>query len=149
MKVIENLDNMYNLKINTSFVSPLTLPKFIDSNILPIFIIRSIWNSDLIGKYEDTKLHFKELSPSTELFRSWRDSKIDFSEYSKKYVIELSKLDFKKEIEKMKYLADLCKTDRIVLLGYGSNNKTCHRSVLADVLNKSGLLQDKITELIL
>ena len=72
-----------DLKIYTSFVSPLTLPMFTENGLLPIFIIRNISNSKLIGKYSRTKVHCKFLAPSTELFRLRRDNKITNEEYQK------------------------------------------------------------------
>lgn len=137
------------MKIYTSFVSPITLKLFCDNNILPIFIIRSIKNSDLIGKFEGSAIHFKELSPSSELFRQKRDGVIDQTEFEKRYAIEISNTDIPKIIEKIKYLANLSNTDKVVLLGYGSNNLICHRHVLSDIFNESGLLDEKITEIIL
>ena len=56
----------YQLQIKTSYVSPLTLKVLPENGYLPIFIIRSIYNSDLIGKYSGTAVHMKELSPSSE-----------------------------------------------------------------------------------
>ena len=93
------------LKINTSFVSPLTLEKFKASNILPIFIIRNIDRSDLIGKYSGSPVHFKELSPSSELFRRKRDKTISIEEFKKLYVIEITgKVDLKKIIDRLESL---------------------------------------------
>lgn len=134
------------LKINTSFVSPLTFKTFTDSNILPIFIIRNIRNSELIGKYEGSAIHFRNLAPSTELFRMKRDNKITLSEFKEKYKNELAKQDLVNVIYKFDFLANLCHTDKLVLLGYGTDRDICHRSVLAEVLNESGLLEYPIKE---
>lgn len=136
------------LKINTSFVSPITLKMFIEKDYLPIFIIRNISNSSLIGKYSNTSVHFKELSPSNELFRDKRDNKIDFTEFSKRYIIEISHIDLKNLIKKLEQLTKISGAKRVVLLGYGSDDKVCHRSILASLLNESGLLEEPVTELI-
>lgn len=138
-----------NIKIHTSFVSPVTLDLFIKNNYLPIFIIRSIGNSELIGKYSGTAVHFKQLSPSPELFRAKRDSIIDYTEFSKRYIIELSSINFQELIDKLQYLANLSGAQGIVLLGYGSDNTKCHRSILADLLNSTGYLENKVTEIVL
>lgn len=140
---------MKNLKIYTSFVSPITFKSICDSNILPIFIIKSIKNSSLIGGFEGTAIHFKQLAPSTDLFRQKRDGSIDFSEFSKRYIIEMSQVNLPEVLETISYLTDLCNTDKVVLLSYGSDPTKCHRSLLGEILNQSGLLQNKITELIL
>ena len=75
----------YQLQVKTSFVSPVTLKIFTENGYLPIFIIRNISNSELIGKYNGTAVHFRNLAPSTELFRAKRDGLIDFTEFSKRY----------------------------------------------------------------
>ena len=136
------------LEIKTSFVSPITLKLFPEQGYLPIFIIRNIRPSELIGKYSDTSIHFKNLAPSNELFREKRDSIIDFEEFAKRYIIELSDLNLQKIIERFEYLAKLAGARGVVLLGYGSDNKICHRSILASLLNESGLLESRVTEII-
>lgn len=136
------------LEIKTSFVSPITLKLFPEQGYLPIFIIRNIRPSELIGKYSDTSIHFKNLAPSNELFREKRDSIIDFEEFAKRYIIELSDLNLQKIIERFEYLAKLAGAKGVVLLGYGSDNKICHRSILASLLNESGLLESRVTEII-
>ena len=93
----------YQLRIVTSYVSPLNLKIFPENGYLPIFIIRSIHNSSLIGKYSGTVVHMKELSPSSELFRAKK---------------------------------------------YGLIDRECHRSVLRDLLNDTGLLSNHVVELI-
>lgn len=136
------------LEIKTSFVSPITLKIFSEQGYLPIFIIRNIKPSELIGKYSDTSIHFKNLAPSNELFRAKRDSIIDFEEFSKRYIIEVSEVNLQKIIERLEYLAGLSGAKGVVLLGYGSDNKICHRSILASLLNESGLLENRVTEII-
>lgn len=138
-----------SLKISTSFVSPVTMEIFKKHNVLPIFIIRKIKNSDLIGNFEGTSIHFKELSPSNELFRIKRDGLISFEEFSKRYILEVSEnVDFDSVIKRWENLADISGASSIVLLGYGSNEKNCHRSVLSDLLNSMNIINDRITEII-
>lgn len=139
----------YQLQVKTSFVSPVTLKLFTENGYLPIFILRNISNSELIGKYSGTAVHFKELSPSTELFRSKRDGIIDFTEYIKRYIIEMSSVNFVSIIDRLNYLADLSKARGVVLLGYGSDDKKCHRSILSNLINSMDLLNSRITEIIL
>lgn len=140
---------MKKLKIYTSFVSPITLKEFCDKNILPIFIIRSIKNSNLIGKFDGTAIHFRDLAPSSELFRRRRDGFIGFDEFSKEYIIEISQINIPEILDKLEYLANLSNTDKVVLMGYGTDSTKCHRSVLSEILNKSGLLEHKVTEIVL
>lgn len=137
------------LKIYTSYVSPLTLEAVVKKNILPIFIIRSIHNSQLIGKYSDTAIHFKNLAPSDTLFRNRRDGIISDIEFKKGYIIEMSRVNFQETIRKLDYLASLSGASGVVLMGYGSSYESCHRKILSELLNGSGLLENNIKELII
>lgn len=137
------------LKINTSFVSPTTLERFRSNNILPIFIVRNIENSELIGQYSGSPVHLKELSPSNELFRKKRDKALSIDEFKKLYAIEITeRVDLKRIIDKLDSLVELSGARSVVLLGYGSDYDSCHRSVLAKILNGSGLLEKPVKELV-
>jgi hypothetical protein len=137
------------LKINTSFVSPATLERFRSNNILPIFIVRNIENSELIGQYSGSPVHLKELSPSNELFRKKRDKALSIDEFKKLYAIEITeRVDLKRVIDKLESLVELSGARSVVLLGYGSDYDSCHRSVLAKILNGSGLLEKPVKELV-
>lgn len=137
------------LKINTSFVSPSTLERFRSNNILPIFIVRNIENSELIGQYSGSPVHLKELSPSNELFRKKRDKALSIDEFKKLYAIEITeRIDLKRIIDKLESLVELSGARSVVLLGYGSDYDSCHRSVLAKILNGSGLLEKPVKELV-
>ena len=137
------------LKINTSFVSPATLERFRCNNILPIFIVRNIENSELIGQYSGSPVHLKELSPSNELFRKKRDKALSIDEFKKLYAIEITeRVDLKRIIDKLESLVELSGARSVVLLGYGSDYDSCHRSVLAKILNGSGLLEKPVKELV-
>lgn len=137
-----------DLRIYTSFVSPLTLPMFIKNELLPIFIVRNISNSSLIGKYSRTKIHYRNLAPSTDLFRLRRDLKITNEKYQKRYVIEIADLDLEYVIREWELLAKCAGAKGIVLLGYGSDDMTCHRSTLRAILNSSGILINRAEEII-
>ena len=137
------------LRIYTSYVSPLTLEVITKNNILPIFIIRSIHNSQLIGKYSDTALHLKSLAPSDMLYRSKRDGIISDLEFKKGYIIEMSRINFQEVVRRLDYLASLSGASGVVLMGYGSSYESCHRKILAELLNGSGLLENDIKELII
>ena len=138
----------YTRRIYTSFVSPLNLDAFIKDNILPIIIIRNIRNSKVIGQFSNTSFHFKELAPSTELFRSLRDGQIERDGFNKRYVIEMASVNLFETLRKINYLGDLCSASGIVLLGYGSDRDKCHRSLLGDLLENTGLLEHPIKEII-
>jgi len=136
-----------NLKIYTSFVSPKNLTDIINNNLLPIFIIRYIKKSELIGKYSDTAIHFKNLAPSDRLYQIRRDRKISREEYEKRYIIELSEQpNFQNIIKKLEQLTELCNADGVVLLDYGSDDRESHRNILSELLNNLDILNYKITE---
>lgn len=137
------------LKIYTSYVSPANLQLIVEKNLLPIFIIRSIHNSQLIGKYSDSSIHFKILAPSDQLFRDRRDGKISDLEFKKGYIVEMSRVNFQEVIRRIDYLASLCGASGVVLMGYGQQYDTCHRKTLSELLNGSGLLENSIKELII
>jgi len=137
------------LKIYTSYVSPMTLRAIVDNNLLPVFVIRSIYNSQLIGRWSDTAIHFKNLAPSDRLFQSRRDGLITELEFKKYYVIEMSRVNFQETIKKLDNLAQLSGANGVVLMGYGSSYESCHRKLLSELLNGSGLLENTIKELII
>jgi len=137
------------LKIYTSYVSPMTLRAIVDNNLLPVFVIRSIYNSQLIGRWSDTAIHFKNLAPSDKLFQSRRDGLITELEFKKYYVIEMSRVNFQETIKKLDNLAQLSGANGVVLMGYGSSYESCHRKLLSELLNGSGLLENTIKELII
>jgi uncharacterized protein YeaO (DUF488 family) len=135
-----------NLKILTSYVSRENLDKFVKSEILPIFIIRNISGSRLISQYSGTILQFKQLSPQTELFQRYRRGEIDFERYQKEYVIGLAGLNYSNLIKRLEYLQELSGANSVVLLGYEKDPDMCHRTLLSDILNRTGLLEIEVRE---
>ena len=135
---------MTDFKLFMSFVSPNTLDFFINSGLLPIFIIRNIKTSDLIGKYSETALHIKELSPSNELYQRMRDGLLSFEEYAKKYTIEMSEVNLYSVIEKIKTLIRLSGAKTAILLDY--NGKFYHHSILAGILNNMGIDTEELCQ---
>jgi uncharacterized protein YeaO (DUF488 family) len=138
---------MTNLKYWTSYVSPATMESLPKNNLLPIFVIRNISNSSLIGKYSNTPIHIRELTPSYELFKSYKyDNLISREEFEKKYLIELSQISIEKVMEKIEGMANSCNAIGVALLGYGKYEED-YRSILAGFLEGYGY--GKINELIL
>lgn len=137
-----------NLKVYTSFVTAENLIKLMEQNYLPIFILRSIGRSDTIGKYSNTSIHVKDLSPSDDLFHKKRDNDIDFATFSKQYIEEICTniKDFHELIKNLCFLARISNAKGIVLMGYGKDYETSHRKVLSDFLNSQNFFDNKITE---
>lgn len=139
---------MKHLKIVTSFISPINLDLFINKlNYLPIFIIRHIKGLDTIGKYSETAIHFKSLAPSFELFRQKRDGQLTIDDFKRGYVMEITEGGrLFSDLNRISELAELSGASGVVLMSIGSNFRNCHRSVLADVINNSGYLDEPIKE---
>lgn len=109
----------------------------VEKNYLPLFVIRHISNSSLIGKYSRTAVHLPELSPSSMLFQAFRDKFFTYKEFEKEYRRELSVVDLPYFYHRFEIMTDLCNTDTIVFLGYGDDYELSTRKILADVLCKS------------
>ena len=130
-------------------MSPVLLEELVSRNILPVFIARHISNSTLIGHWEGTAVHFPELAPSPELLRSWKYHGMSDSEFKEVFWRELNHVRLGKIFSRMKTMADLTGASGIVMLGYGPNRSEDHREIVADYINRTGLLDNQISELIL
>ena len=134
------------LKIYTSYVTPENLSAVVESGLLPVFILRHIHRSETIGKYSGTALHMRDLAPSDELYQSYRDGRVGWEEYEKRYIIEHSGIRLEGIVKKLEYMASLIDTcSGVVLMGYGESLLS-HRRVLAGLLDFSGLLENPVIE---
>lgn len=137
-----------DLTIYTSYVSKENLELSVEEfNMLPIFILRSIKNSELIGKYSGTAVHFRNLSPTSPLYQAYRDGLVDFREYSKRFLIELSEIKLYEVIGRLESLCNISEACGVILFAYGENPETSHRKILSDFINSSEILEKPITEL--
>lgn len=143
--------NYHNLLIWTSYVTPYILESFIKKDVLPIFIARNISNSGLIGKWNGTSVHFSSLAPSPKLLRDWKKDKIiDTEEFIEKFTKEIKdNVNLEEVLKRISFLCDVCGAKGAVLMGYGQDRKECHRSILSDIINNSGLLNNKVVELVI
>lgn len=139
-----------NLKIRTSFVTQGNMEALTKSEWLPVFIIRSIKNSQIIGKYDGTPIHLYWLAPRPQLFHRWRDKEISFEEYSKQYSKDIQdSVGFSSLISRLEILRQTSGAKGIVLMGYGEDVNNCHRGILAKMINESGILEEPIKEFII
>ena len=124
------------MKIYTSYISKENIEELVRLNYLPMFIIRNMRDSKLLGPYSDTCLHLRELSPSTELLWEFKKGEIDREEYRKRYLLELidRRLSFTDLMVKFKTLDEMVSASGIVLLGYSKDPENCHRRYLAEFL---------------
>jgi len=126
------------MNIFTSFASEDNLRLIIENNYLPIIILRNIRNSKCLNKYSDTCIHFRELSPSTELFQSYKNNEIDVEEYHYRYILELldRNLNTQSIYKEFIFLNNLVSAKGLILLGYEEDPHLCHRSALAEFLGR-------------
>lgn len=138
-----------NLSILTSYVTVDNLDYAVKKlNLLPIFILRSIKNSELIGKYSNSAVHFRNLSPSSILFQAYRDGLVGWTEYKKRFLIELSEIKLYEVITKLESLCNISSASGVVLFAYDENPEISHRSILSEFINNSEILEKQITEMI-
>jgi len=133
-----------NLKIYTSYIDEENIKRITSQNLLPVFIIRSLGKINYLQQWAGSALHLIELSPSKELFWDFRDNRIDNQTFQKRFLIEKCLLDFQAIIEKLENLKNTCGADGIVLCGLGD---ITHRSLVSDILWRTGYLTEKPYEL--
>jgi uncharacterized protein YeaO (DUF488 family) len=74
------------------------------------------------------------LSPSEELLRSFKDSRIDWWTFRKRYLEEMQSPEARTEVKR---LAALASTRTVTLLCVCREESRCHRSVLQDLILNS------------
>jgi uncharacterized protein YeaO (DUF488 family) len=95
---------------------------------------------EYIEKWAGTPLHFRELAPSKELFREYRAGQIDQETYFKRFVIELADIDFQNIILRLENLVESSGADGVCLCGLGVDPSESHRSIVSDILWRTGYL---------
>lgn len=137
-----------NLTVYTSYVTLENLEYAVkELNMLPIFILRSIRNSELIGRYSNSAIHLRDLSPSSPLFQAYRDGLVGWTEYKKRFIIELSGVRLYEIISKFESLCNISNASGIVMFAYGEDQETSHRSIVSEFINSSEVLEKQITEM--
>ena len=128
------------LEIYTSFIGVDNIERIKSKNLLPIFIIRSMGRLEFIERWAGTPLHFRELAPSKELFREYKMGLMDNETFFKKFIIELSEVDFQNVILRLENLVESSGADGVVLCGMGEDPEKSHRSIVSDILWRTGYL---------
>lgn len=136
---------MIDLDIKTGRISKTNLECYIRSGYLPVFVCRFM--NPLVEKYENTRIHFKELSPSYELFCDSKYNNLPFESYIDRYIEEQKNLDVLRLLGRIKSLVDESNSKGAVLLCYCKDRNHCHRSILAEMINSTKLLSSPIVEL--
>ena len=76
----------------------------------------------------------KELSPSMELIREYKNDKITWKKFLSNYKSEMSKNP--QSLELIKQLRKQSKIDDITLLCFEADGEPCHRHLLREIINK-------------
>jgi uncharacterized protein YeaO (DUF488 family) len=135
------------IEIFTSYIEESNIEKIKSMNLLPVFVIRSMGRLEYIERWAGTPLHFRELAPSKELFREYKAGNIDLGTYFKRFVIELADIDFQNIILRLENLVDSSGADGICLCGLGVDPSESHRSIVSDILWRTGYLEFEPREL--
>lgn len=140
---------MSGLQIYTSFVSVKNLRRCtVDLNLVPVFAMKKIFNSEIIGIYSETALHLHEFSPSNELFHSFADGEIDLDTYRRDFLSELElSFDLETCISKLETMVKVCGASGVVIMTFGRDPRQGYRPVIVDFLNNSGLLKKPVYEI--
>lgn len=120
----------------------------VDLEYLPIFCVSDLRGSLVTGRFNKTPIHFPSLAPSEPIEFGYSQGWIGFEEFAKRYTIELAKrVNLPDIFKKLGALARASRASGIALIGSPSKDPgKCYRSVLADIINLSGLVREKVTE---
>lgn len=72
------------------------------------------------------------LAPSKGLLKDWKEGRIDWAEYERRFREEI--LRKPKAVEKLREVKELAKTKDVRLICY-EKNPPCHRFILMDLIN--------------
>lgn len=136
------------IKIYTSYVTENNFNRCRDLGLIPIIIMRKIYNSPVVGHLSDTVFHVKDLAPSDELLWKFKNKEIDVAEYQKRLALDFVNVDFDRLIHRWEDLLNVFDgTTGIVLMSYDLNYNISHRKVVSSLLNASGLLENEVYEI--
>lgn len=140
---------MSNLQIYTSFVSVKNLKRCVtDLNLVPVFAMKKIFNSEIIGIYSDTALHFYELSPSNDLYHAFVDGDIDIDTFREDFKSELDRdLNLLDCIKRLETMVRVSEASGVVIMTFGYDPRKGYRPAIVEYLNDSGLLKKPVYEI--
>lgn len=138
-----------DLQIYTSFISVKNLKRCtIDLNYVPIFAMKKIYNSEIIGIYSGTAIHFPDLSPSNELYHAFIDGEVDIDSYRKLYRMELEQnVDLADTIKRLELISKISEASGVAIMTFGRDPRTSYRPELISYFNDSGLLIKPVYEI--
>lgn len=86
------------------------------------------------------------LNPSKDLYDQYQSKKIDRLEFSMRYAEQIKTLPVEQLIRIFACLSYVEGSNGVMLLGVKKYGIECHRSVIADMINRSGIVLYKVTE---
>lgn len=125
---------MDEIKLWTSYASSDVLKYFEEREILPLFIARTIKDSQLIGGWQGTPIHLPQFAPSPMLLREWKYNSLPDQEFEEQFFDELMEQDIPEVLSRIKTMIRICQAKGAVLIGYGVDPEKDHRSFLARFL---------------
>lgn len=131
-----------NLKIYITSLKEDILGDIKNNNYLPIFAIRRISKSPVIGRYSNTPVHFPSLAPSDELMEKLEKNTIETERFEKECIIELSRVSIQDTVKKLEYLSDRNNSAGVVIVTEGDT----YKNGLLLVLKYSGFLIKEVEE---
>lgn len=137
---------MENLKLWTSYVEKDLFRKYVDLEILPIFISRNLLGNQLVAGWNNTSVHFPELSPTPELFKAWKYGSLSEEKFKELFRRELKETDIRGILEKISVMCSICNATGAILLGYGEDITKDYRRIVSEYIDSTGILQETIEE---
>ena len=142
-KMIEQIEN---LRIWTSCSSESRFNELVESNILPVIVIGISHNSPLSG-WRNTMIHFLNLGPCPELWKSYLNKEIDNLVFKQKYLNQLWRTtDIFHTLEHFMILTHLAHSKGICILGGLSEERDITRETLSEYFNRTGILKNRVEE---
>lgn len=132
--------------LKTGRITAKSLEVYAKSGYVPILVVRYL--NPLVEVYRNTPIHVPELSPSADLLKDYKfDDNITYKDFTDRFKLELAKVDLATTLNKIDDLITKTNSRGAVLLCYCRDYTACHRSILANLLNQSGILSERVTEL--
>lgn len=147
---LESLEKMNEqiekLRIWTSSSNEDRFQELAENEILPIIIIGISKYSPLF-KWRNTMIHFIDLGPEPDLWKSYIENMISDEEFQRKYLNYLWRTsDVFKILERFEILTHLSHSQGVCLLGSTSEKPDITRKTLAEYFNRLGVLENTVEE---
>lgn len=106
---------MEKLNVGYTQLTQENLQKCVESNILPIFVSRSLTDTPALG-LEGTSVHFPDLAPSWDLLKQWKHRGLPDSTFESRYLTELMGAPVRPALRRIELMAEICGTTKVMLM---------------------------------